>query len=129
LFGRPVVSLRRLLEPVEARRTTDHVLGRVGGTNLRRRLVAADRRWWCLAEHALRAAGRVVEGLLEPVGARIVRVAAGVRTPGGEAVSLSCRIRWRRGLGFKVPLDHGEQVLVVLHFGRKTSQHKGHTFG
>ena len=111
-FGRRVVSLRRLLEPVEVRRTTEDVLGRGGGANLRRRSVAVDRRWWCLAEHELGATGRVVERL-EPGGARIVLVAVGVRTPRGEAVSLSCRIRRRRSLGLEVPLDHGGQVLCV----------------
>ena len=94
------------------------------GANLRLRSVAVDRRWWCLAEHALRAAGRVVEGF-EAVGARIVLVTVGVRTSGGEAVSLSRRIRWRRGLGFEEPLDHGEQILVVLHVGRKKPQNWG----
>jgi len=108
-FGRPAVSLRRLLESVEARRSTEDVFG----ANRRHRLLAVERRWRCLAEHALRAAGRVIEGLHESAGAHIVLVAVGVRTPGGEAVSLSCRIRRRRSLGFEEPLDHGGQVLLV----------------
>ena len=111
-LGRRVVSLKRICEPVAARRTTDDLLGRGGGANLRRRSVAVDGRRWCLAEHQLRATGRVVEGL-EPSGACIVLVVVGVRAPWGDAVSLSCRIRRRRSLDFEVPLDHGGRVLVV----------------
>ena len=101
--------------------------------------MAVDRRWWCLAEHALGATGGVVEGL-ETGGARIVLVAVGVRTPGGEAVSLSCRLRRRRGLAFEVPLDHGGRVLAVScasrngatkqeeHFATKTPHPRGDFF-